>query len=93
MAHFSADQSRHPPPQSELCSVADTATILGVSAMSIYRKIDAGQIPAVQIGTRKLVPRAWIDDLINTARTSGGVIDLTALPESRQSAQPRDPAS
>ncbi len=47
----------------ETYSLAETAQILGVSRMTVARQADAGEIPVIKIGCRKLVPRSYIDQL------------------------------
>ena len=47
-----------------LLSVADAARALGISTDTVRRLIDAGDLKAVHIGARLLVPRSEIDRAI-----------------------------
>lgn len=48
-------------------SVAETAQTLGVSSRLVYDLIDRGDLPAVDLGTRKMVPREAIDLVVAKA--------------------------
>ena len=64
-------------------SVAELARELGMSQMTLYRVIAAGEFPAVRIGRRLVVPARVLDDMaaaalatgttVNTAEWTGGV--------------------
>jgi excisionase family DNA binding protein len=56
-------------------SVAETARILGVSEMTLYRAIRGGQFPAVQLMGRLIIPARVIDDIIDAAIESGVLVD------------------
>ena len=47
-----------------LITVHAAAIALGYSDMTIRRKVEARQFPAVKIGSKALVPRAFVDRLI-----------------------------
>ena len=56
-------------------SVAETARILGVSEMTLYRAIRSGQFPAVQVMGRLIIPAKVIDEIIDAALDSGALVD------------------
>lgn len=45
-------------------SVVDTATAFGVSDDLVYELIHRGELPAVEFGRRKMVPRRAVDDVV-----------------------------
>ena len=55
------------PAQARFYSVRDVAQMLGVSAMTVYRSIADGELPAVRIRNRLIVPAAAIDDIAGAA--------------------------
>lgn len=48
-------------------SVAEAARVLGVGEMTVYRLIDAGDLPAVVLRRRKRIPRRAIDLVLDRA--------------------------
>lgn len=56
-------------------SVAETARILGVSDMTVYRAIRTGQFPAVQLMGRLIIPAKVIDEIIDAAIDGGVFVD------------------
>ena len=60
-------------------SVSATARLLGMSDMTLYRAIHAGQFPAVRIRGRLIVPAQAIDAMVRTAVLSGGLVDAASL--------------
>ena len=50
-------------------SVAEAAEALGLSEMTLYRAIRAGQFPAVRVRNRLIVPRRALDELTEAALT------------------------
>ncbi|MGQ0847182.1 MAG: helix-turn-helix domain-containing protein [Sporichthyaceae bacterium] len=61
---------RSPAPDgSSFLSVAAAARMLGVSWMTVHRAIQDGQIAAIRIRGRVIVPLAAIQDLADTAMT------------------------
>lgn len=63
----------HPPPR--FFSVAETASILGVSQMTLYRAIRSGQFPAVQLMGRLIIPAKAIDEIVEAAVEGGALVD------------------
>ena len=56
-------------------SVAELARELGMSQMTLYRAIAAGEFPAVRIGRRLVVPARVLDDMAAAALATGTTID------------------
>lgn len=56
-------------------TVEETATQMGLSAMTLYRAIKDNNFPAVKVGRRICVPAAAIAELASAAVRSGAVID------------------
>lgn len=50
-------------------SVAEAGRRLGVSRMTAYRAVHAGDIPAIRIGRRLVVPIAALDRLLQERQT------------------------
>jgi len=59
-------------------SVAATARMFGMSQMTLYRAIHAGQFPAVRIRGRLIVPAKAIEAMIEAAVASGELVDAQA---------------
>src|SRR3954452_6767437 len=57
-----------------LITVHAAARALGYSDMTIRRKIEARQFPAVKMGSKALVPRAFVEQLIADALAGQTVI-------------------
>jgi excisionase family DNA binding protein len=55
-------------------NVSQVAGLLGVSPMTIYREIQLGRFPAVQIRGRYLIPAKAIDDMEAAALTEQSVV-------------------
>lgn len=75
--------STEPPAEApRFYSVAEMARILGMSPMTVYRAINAGEFPAVRIRGRLIVPARAVDALIEAAVAEQGVVDAAewALP-------------
>jgi excisionase family DNA binding protein len=57
-------------------SIAEAATRLGVSEMTLYRVISAGKFPAVRISEgRIVVPALVLDELAKRALATGRLVD------------------
>ena len=52
-------------------SIAELARELGMSQMTLYRVIAAGEFPAVRIGRRLFVPARVLDQLAESALATG----------------------
>jgi excisionase family DNA binding protein len=57
-------------------SVPRAAQALGVSAMTLYRAINAGEFPAIKIRGRLRVLRAVVEEILEAARTQ--TVDVAA---------------
>ena len=51
----------------QFLTIAETAKILRVSNLTIYRQTESGAIPRVKIGSRTLIPANYIESLLNAA--------------------------
>jgi excisionase family DNA binding protein len=73
--------------------VGEAAVILNLSAMTLYRAIQAGEFPAIRVRNRIIVPARAIDDIEQAAVTSNSVVDTadftTPTPPVRLPADPR----
>jgi excisionase family DNA binding protein len=49
---------------SKTIKVSEAASLLGISRISAYRAVASGQIPALKIGHRLLVPLAAIEKML-----------------------------
>ncbi len=61
-------------------SVAELARELGMSQMTLYRVIAAGQFPAVRIGRRLVVPARVLEDMAAAALATGMTVDTADWP-------------
>lgn len=46
-------------------SLQEVARLLGVHPLTIRRAVELGQLPAVKVGRRRLIPRQALDDLLS----------------------------
>jgi excisionase family DNA binding protein len=56
-------------------SVEEAAAILHVSPMTLYRSINEGGFPAIQIRGRKVVPAKAIDEMETTALETRSLVN------------------
>jgi excisionase family DNA binding protein len=56
-------------------TVEEVAAVLRVDPVTIYRAIRAGELPAVKIRKRYVVPRRALDMLIDDVVTTGSCVD------------------
>ena len=61
-------------------SVAELAYELGMSPMTLYRAIAAGEFPAVRIGRRIVVPARVLEDMADAALSTGTTVDTSDWP-------------
>ncbi len=73
-----------------LISVQQAALMLGCSAMTIHRRIEALQVPAVKIGRSAKVPRAFVEEGLDAAAAGQTVVveEFAARWSARSEAQP-----
>ena len=62
-------------------SVAELARELGMSQMTLYRVIAAGEFPAVRIGRRLVVPARVLEDMATAALATGTTVDTADWPK------------
>ncbi|MGH3461221.1 MAG: helix-turn-helix domain-containing protein [Kribbellaceae bacterium] len=65
-------------------SISEMARELGMSQMTLYRAIAAGEFPAVRIGRRLFVPAQVLDQLAESALTTGRLVSATDWQEVQQ---------
>lgn len=56
-------------------SVAQVADMFGISAMTLYRAISAGQFPAIRVRGRLFVPARAVDAMVDAAIAEQTVVD------------------
>jgi len=59
-------------------SVADVADQLGVSEVTLYRAINAGEFPAVRIRSRLIVPAKVVEAMAEAAMAEQTVVDASS---------------
>jgi excisionase family DNA binding protein len=57
-------------------SVGEFARALGVGEMTVYRAIHSGRLPAIKFGGRYVIPAKALEQLIEAAMSSGGLVDV-----------------
>ena len=63
-------------------SVAEVARMLGMSTMTVYRAIAAGEFPAVKVRSRLIVPARAIEAMTEAAVADQAVVDAAGwVPE------------
>jgi excisionase family DNA binding protein len=45
--------------------IQEVAKLLGIGRNQAYAAVDAGEIPSIRLGRRRVVPKAAIDRLLN----------------------------
>jgi excisionase family DNA binding protein len=61
-------------PSRQWLSIAELAAELGMSQMTLYRAIAAGEFPAVRIGRRLVVPARVLEELSAAALATGRTV-------------------
>jgi excisionase family DNA binding protein len=69
-------------PSPRFYSVAEVADILGMSTMTVYRAIAAGEFPAVRIRGRLIVPARAVESMIDAAVSDRAVVDAAEWAQS-----------
>jgi excisionase family DNA binding protein len=59
-------------------SVAEVAQMFGMSAMTVYRAIAAGEFPAVRIRGRLIVPAKALEAMVDAAVAERSVVDAAS---------------
>ncbi len=73
-----------PPAPRRFYSVAEVAEISGISSVTLYRAINAGEFPAVRVRGRVIVPARVLDALIEGAVDAGSVVDAASFVVTRR---------
>jgi excisionase family DNA binding protein len=73
-----AHQPRHlvadtPPNTSATLTVEEAAEILGVGRRTAYKAVAAGELPALRLGNRLVVPRAKLNAMLGIAQSDAEV--------------------
>jgi len=58
-------------------SVAQVARIFGMSTMTVYRAIAAGEFPAVKVRGRLIVPAKAVEEMCEAAMAERSVVDAS----------------
>lgn len=59
-------------PQMQFFTVAEVASVMRVSRMTVYRLVHSGELPAVRVGRSFRVPRSAVHDYLQAAFTDAG---------------------
>jgi excisionase family DNA binding protein len=63
-------------------SVTEVARMFGMSPMTVYRAIAAGEFPAVRVRGRLIVPARAIEEMVEAALADQGLVDAAGwVPE------------
>ncbi len=62
-------------PAKRFYAVAEAADLLGLSEPTVYRAIRAGELPAIKVRGRYVVPAKAIDQMESDALVSSGLVD------------------
>ena len=57
-------------PDAIFFSIPEIANALGISRITAYRHVEAGTIPSVRVGARRLVPSSYLQSLEDQALAS-----------------------
>ena len=69
-------------------SVSEVARMFGMSPMTVYRAIAAGEFPAVRIRGRLIVPARALEEMIDAAIADQSMVDAASwVPEPRTAAE------
>ena len=68
-------------------TVAETAQLLRVNAMTIYRAIREDGFPAIRVRPRYVIPAAAVEQLAAQAVATGGCVDVAAVAAERRLAR------
>jgi excisionase family DNA binding protein len=59
-------------PEVRFLTVAEVASVMRVSKMTVYRLVHAGELPAVRVGRSFRVPEQAVHDYLNDAYVEAG---------------------
>jgi len=57
-------------PQRQTLTAKETAEILGVATPTVYAAVKRGELPAIKIGDRVLIPRAAVQHMLEGPKRS-----------------------
>lgn len=80
--------SRRPLSEVVFLTVAETADIMQVSKMTVYRLVRSGHLPAIRVGRSFRVPKQAVHDFV---RESDADSESLTVPADRAPQEPRDP--
>jgi excisionase family DNA binding protein len=69
---------RTAPESPRFFSVADVARMFGMSSVTLYRAINAGEFPAIRVRGRLFVPARAVDEMVDAALANQTVVDAAA---------------
>ena len=69
---MSAQQPDAPLAQVKFLTVAEVATVMRVSKMTVYRLVHSGEMPAVRVGRSFRVPEQAVHDYLRDAFIEAG---------------------
>jgi excisionase family DNA binding protein len=75
--------------QPQFYSVTEVAAMFGLSSMTVYRAIAAGEFPAVKIRGRLIVPARAVEAMIETTTKHGTIVDAASWVPDDQTGSPR----
>lgn len=73
--------SRPTPAGPRFLSVSGAARLLGMSDVTLYRAIHAGEFPAIKIRGRYVIPAGALDAMEGHALRTGSVVESAAWPQ------------
>ncbi|MGZ3140953.1 helix-turn-helix domain-containing protein [Lentzea chajnantorensis] len=68
-------------------TVSEAARLFRVDAQTVYRAIHDDAFPAVRLRSRYVIPARAVEELIQRAAESGGVVDIAEMIAARRSAR------
>ena len=74
MMPANANDPEHPAglAQAKFLTVAEVATVMRVSKMTVYRLVHNGELPAVRVGKSFRVPEKAVDEYLRSAYFDAG---------------------
>ncbi len=73
-----SQQESAAPAEPMFYSVAFLARVTGMSKMTLYRAIAAGEFPAIRVRGRLIVPARALESMIEAATTDQTVVDAAS---------------
>lgn len=60
--------------ENPILTVKETASLLRISPSKTYQLINAGTLPCIQLGKRRLVPYKQLIQFLDTVYENGGIL-------------------